>query len=171
MGSKRGLREGNCLRPSGKSLQDSSAFERCWLGARGSHLAWYHLRSRDAALNSHYGSHPCLQRGCSDGWDGCRGGVGARMVQWKQQLEGSRCPLVLGHEARGARWGDDMPRAAGEGSSGVAAVAWGFWVALATGLVQSSSPSRRAYSRIRKPCRREEEQLSNTAGHRMATSR
>ena len=79
--------------------------------------------------------------------------------------------LVLGHEARGARQGDEVPRAAGKGSSGVAAVAWGFWVALATGLAQSSSPSRRACSRIRKPCRREEVQSSNTAGRRMATSR
>ena len=54
------------------------------------------------------------------------------MVQWKRQREGSKCPLVSGHEARGAGQGDTVPRAAGEGSSGVAAVAWGFWMALAT---------------------------------------
>lgn len=35
----------------------------------------------------------------------------------------------------------------------------------------SCSPSRRACSRIRKPCRREEAQPSNTAERRMATSR
>lgn len=64
-----------------------------------------------------------------------------------------------------------MPRAAGKGSAGAAAVAWGFWVALTTGLVQSSSPSHRACSRIRKPCRREEAQPSNTAGRQMATYR
>lgn len=94
------------------------------------------------------------------------------MMQWKEQHEGSKCPLVLEHETQGSRLGGDkMPRAAGKGSSRAAAVAWGFWVALTTGLVQSSSPSRRAYSRIRKPCRREEAQSSSTAGRRMATSR
>lgn len=93
------------------------------------------------------------------------------MVQGKQQREGSKRPLVLGHEARGARRGDEVPRAACESSSGVAAVARGFRVALATGLAQSSFPSHRACSRIRKPYRREEVQSSNTAGCQMATSR
>lgn len=36
---------------------------------------------------------------------------------------------------------------------------------------ESSSPSCRACSRTRKPCRREEEQLSDTTGQPMATSR
>lgn len=71
----------------------------------------------------------------------------------------------------GMRLGDEVPRAAGESSSGVAAVARGFRVALATGLAQSSFPSHRACSRIRKPYRREEVQSSNTAGCQMATSR
>lgn len=79
----------------------------------------------DAVLSSHYRSHPCLQRGCSDGWEGC-GGDGARMVQWKQKHGGSKCPFVLGHEAWEPGEGDEIPRAAGEGSSRVAAVAGAF---------------------------------------------
>lgn len=56
------------------------------------------------------------------------------MMQWKEQHEGSKCPLVLEHETQGARLGGDkMPRAAGEGSSRAAAVAWGFSVGLLGG--------------------------------------
>lgn len=95
------------------------------------------------------------------------------MMQWKEQHEGSKCPLVLEHETQGARLGGDkmLARAAPGLLLLRGALAWGFWVALTTGLVQSSSPSRRAYSRIRKPCRREEARSSSTAGRRMATSR
>lgn len=34
-----------------------------------------------------------------DGWEGCSGGNGAKMAQWKQQHEGIKRPLVLEHEA------------------------------------------------------------------------
>lgn len=113
-------------------------------------------------------SHPCL--GCSSGRDGCRAGDGARVVQWKQQGEDCSCPLVLGM----------CLRVPGMGQG--ARVCWQGWLwacCFSLGLLGDSclwpctKPLSfcRVYSQIRKPCRREEAQSSNTAGQRMATSR
>lgn len=62
------------------------------------------------------------------------------MVQWKQQHEDCKRPLFWACVSGCQVW-DEMPGFAGKDSSGVATFPWGFWVTLASGLAQNTSPS------------------------------
>lgn len=93
--------------------------------------------------------------------------------EWRSGNSSVRTATVLLFWAcvSGCQVWDEMPGFAGKDSSGVAAFPWGLLGDSCLWSCKKFLSFCRVYSQIRKPCRREEAQSSNTAGQRMATSR